>query len=401
MAIFSYKLKSTEGKIEKGTTSASDYTEALLKVRKIGGLVMEITEVHDKKSEKAAKSPHNLPLKERIIFTEQLAVMLNAGITLVQALKGLEEESNNKNLRGLLVQIIADVESGIPFSTALAKHPKSFSNIYSEMVRSAEKTGNLADILNKLSTQQQKEYELRNKVRGALIYPAIVSTLLLGVVIMVITFILPKLTGLFKDSGVALPLSTRMLLALSDFMVNQWYICVGLVVGGVFGFKYYIATPKGRIIWDKVKIRIPVFGSFLRKTYMARFTASFASLAEAGVPVLEVFKTVRGVVGNAVYEMELDKISKDVENGIKVSVAIRKSKYFPSMIGQLVSVGEQSGDLAGIFKVLGEFFDKEVDTMAKNLSTVLEPVIMIVMGVVIGFVLISVLQPIYGLVNAV
>lgn len=401
MPTFAYKIKSTEGKTEKGTTIAGDYTEALLKVRKLGGVVMEITEAKTKGAEKGANSRHSLPLKERIIFTEQLAVMLNAGITLVQALKGLAEETNSKNLRIILIQVIADVEGGMPFSTSLAKHPRSFSTIYSQMVHSAEKTGNLADILNKLTIQQQKEYDLRGKVRGALIYPAIVSMLLIGVLIMVITFILPKLTVLFKDGNVALPLSTRMLLGLSDFMIHDWYICIALLVGFIFGFKYFVSTSKGRIIWDRTKIKIPVLGSFLKKSYMARFTQSFASLAEAGVPVLEVFQTVRGVVGNAIYEMEIDKIAKDVENGIKVSVAIRKSKYFPAMIGQLVSVGEQSGDLAGIFTVLGQFFDKEVDTMAKNLSTLLEPIIMIVMGAVIGFVLVSVLQPIYGLVNAV
>ena len=187
---------------------------------------------------------------------------------------------------------------------------------------------------------------------------------------------------------------------MSSFLTHQWYIAVGLLLALIFGFKYGTATPKGRLIWDRVKIRIPVLGSFMKKAYMARFTQSFSSLAEAGIPVLEVFKTVRGVVGSAVYEIELDKVAKDVENGIKVSVAIRKSPHFPARIGQLVSVGEQSGDLAGIFKVLSEFFEKEVDAMAKNLSTSLEPIIMIVMGGIIGFVLVSVLQPIYSLVNA-
>lgn len=401
MATFTYKLKTDEGKQDKGTVVASDYTDALLKVRKLGSLVMDLTEVKDKKKGKDGGSRKSLGLKDRIIFTEQLAVMLNAGITLVQALKGLEEESTNKSLRIILQEVIADVEGGMPFSTALARHPRTFNTIYCQMIHSAEKTGNLADILKQLTTQQQKEYELKGKVKGALIYPAVVSVLLIGVVIMVITFILPRLTGLFTDSGVKLPASTRMLMALSSFMTHQWYILIALLVGSIFAFKYGVSTTRGRMIWDTYKLKVPVLGSFMRKSYMARFTQSFASLASSGVPVLDVFKTVRGVVGNALYEQEIDKIAKDVENGIKVSVAIRKSKHFPPMIGQLVSVGEQSGDLAGIFTVLGEFFEKEVDSMAKNLSTLLEPIIMIVMGAVIGFVLVSVLQPIYGLVNAV
>ena len=269
------------------------------------------------------------------------------------------------------------------------------------MVRSAEKSGNLAGVLLQLTHQQQKEYELRGKVRGALMYPAIVSVLLVGVITLVITFILPKLAPLFTESGTALPLSTRFLLGLSAFMTSKWYLIILFWVGLIVGFKYFVKTEKGHYAWDLVKMKIPVLGSFMKKSYMARFSQSFSSLSEAGIPVLEVFKTVRGVVGNVVYEKEIDKIAFDVANGIKVSTAIRKSKYFPPMVGQLVAVGEQSGDLAGIFKVIADFFEKEVDSMAKNLSTLLEPIIMIVMGAVIGFVLISVLQPIYGLVNTV
>lgn len=234
-----------------------------------------------------------------------------------------------------------------------------------------------------------------------MIYPAIISVLLVGVVIMVITFILPKLATIFADSHVQLPLSTRFLLALSSFLISYWYILIALVVGTIFGLRSLLKIEKAALAWDRVKLRLPVLGNFLKKSYMARFCQTFASLAQAGVPVLEIFQIVGGVVGSKVYEVEITKISADVENGVKISTAIRKSKYFPAMVGQLVSVGEQSGDLAEIFNVLGEFFDKEVDSMAKNLSTLLEPIIMIVMGGVIGFILVSVLQPIYGLVNTV
>jgi len=400
-AQFAYRIKASTGKVEKGTVEADNYSDALAKVRKLGGFVMSLEETKASKKVTKSNGKKGLGLKDKIIFTEQLAVMLNAGITLLQALKGLQEETSSKALAAILVEVIADVEGGLPLSDAFTKHPRAFSTIYCEMVRSAEKTGNLAEVLNQLTTQQQKEYELKSKVKGALIYPAIVTTLLIAVITMVITFILPKLNGLFQESNIALPLSTRILLGISYFMTHQWYLLLILLVALVVGFRVMVHTRAGRLFWDRIKMRIPVLGSFMRKAYMARFTQSFASLAQAGIPVLEVFKTVRGVIGNAAYEVEIDKITQDVSNGVKVSVAIRKSKYFPPMIGQLVSVGEQSGDLAGIFKVLSEFFDKEVDTMAKNLSTLLEPIIMIVMGVVIGFVLVSVLQPIYGLVNAV
>lgn len=342
-----------------------------------------------------------ISLKDRIILTQQLSVMLKAGITLVQALKGLAEESSSRAMQTVLTELATDLEGGLSFSSALMKHPKVFSVIFCQMIKSAEKTGNIADVLEKLTVQQQKEFELKSKVKGALIYPAVVGCLLIAVMIVVVVFILPKLSVVFLESGTALPASTRFLLGLSDFMIHQWYILVAILIGLIMGYKMAVRTPQGKRLFDQAVIRVPVIGSLLKKTYLARFTSSFASLAEAGVPVLEIFKTLEGVIGNVIYEEALKAIAQDVENGVKVSIAIRKSKHFPGMVGQLVSVGEQSGNLAEIFSVLGLYFEKEVDNMAKNLSTLLEPIIMIIMGTAIGFVLISVLQPIYGLVDAV
>lgn len=399
MPLYTYKLQNLTGHITRGQLEAPNRQQAILIVRKNQGTLLEVSEKKGL-SLNILHSKPKLNLKDRIIFTEQLAVMLNAGITLVQALKGLAEESSNKGLALILQSIIADVEGGVQFSSALAKQSASFSPIYREMVKSAEKTGSLSEILKKLTIQQQKEYDLKGKVRGALIYPAIISVLLVGVMILVITFILPKLSGLFTESATSLPASTLFLLSLSSFFIHQWYILIGGVVGAYFGFNAITATPKGEAIWDQIKLKIPVLGPFSRKAILARFTQSFASLANAGVPVLEVFKTLEGVVGNSVYRKAIQAIAKDVSNGVRVSTAIRKSKEFPPMVGQLVAVGEQSGDLAGVFEVLGEFFEKEVDGMAKNLSTLLEPIIMVVMGAGVGFVLVSVLQPIYALVNA-
>ena len=401
MSSFQYRIQTVQGRLSTGRVEAVNEAEAIAKVRKLGGTMLNVSPIRSSGGQgmKKGLGRAKLPLKERIIFTEQLAVMLRAGVTLTQALKGLQEESTNRSLTTILGSVIAQVEGGTPFSSALAQHPSTFSSIYVQMIHSAEKTGNLAEILLKLTQQQQKEYELKGKVRGALIYPAIVSTLLIVVIIIVITFILPKLTVMFTESKVSLPLSTRFLIALSNFMVHDWYLLIIGVAALLLVFRAIVHNTHGRLWWDRVKLKIPVLGPFTHKAYMARFCQSFASLAQAGVPVLEIFETLKGVVGNSLYEVEIAKISREVSNGVKVSTAIRKSRHFPPMIGQLVSVGEQSGDLAGIFVVLGDFFEKEVDGMAKNLSTILEPVIMIVMGVVIGFVLISVIQPIYGLVN--
>jgi len=401
MPTYSYTLKQ-KAELVKGTVRAGTHAEALNKVRRQDGIVLEMKEIKEKKDLLGAIfNKPVLNLKERIIFTEQVSVMLTAGIALPQVLRSLEEEAARTGLKQLYGALADELEAGTAFSQVLMKQPKSFSTVYCHMVQSSEKSGNLSDILMKLTEQQRKEYELKGKVRGALMYPMVISILLIAVVIMVIVFVLPRLNGLFESSGVTLPLSTRLLLGLSTVFTKDWYVLLIAVVGIFFGMRYVGRTEKGRIFFDTAKLKIPVLGGFIRKAAIARFAQTFSFLAQAGVPVLDIFKTLRGVMGNSVYEKEIDRIEKEVANGIPLSVSIRKSKNFPAMVGQLVRVGEQSGDLAGMFTVLGNFFEKEVDEMAKNLSSLLEPIIMIIMGVVIGFVLISIIQPIYGLVNAV
>jgi type IV pilus assembly protein PilC len=401
MPIFSYTLRTADGSLKNGNIEAASTVEALQQLRTQGTPLKLIPATGKNSGEKIKFMDRftKVGLKDRIIFTEQLAVMLKAGVTLVQALHGIAEETTSKPLAKILSVVVADVESGIPFSQALTKHPRTFSTIFCQMVKAAERTGDIPSVLQKLAIQQQRAADLQSKVKGALMYPAIISVLLVGVIIVVITFILPKLSTLFTESTTALPASTRFLLALSDFFIYRWYIAILAVLGVIGAFKLLVSNKKGQYFWDKYKMKFPVMGTFMKKTYMTRFCESFASLASSGVPIIDVFSIVKGVIGNSVYELEIQKISDDVQNGIRIATAIRKSKYFPPMVGQLVSVGEQSGDLAGIFEVLGGFFQKDVDAMAKNLSTLLEPVIMIVMGGAVGFILISILQPIYSLVN--
>lgn len=392
MPTYEYIVKA-DGEKRSGSLNAPSQAEALKRLR-ARGEVTSLKEVGKNATKRGA-----LTLKERIIFSEQVSVMLLAGITLPQALRSLEEEAPRAFARRLYGELAADLEEGLPFSQGLAKHPRSFSEVFCQMVGSGEKTGNLADVLDRLTEQQRKEYELRGKVRGALMYPAVVSVLLVGVIILIITFVLPRLTGIFGD--LELPASTRFLMALSSFMTTSWYLVIAGIVGLVLAVRMIGKTAAGRLAIDRLKLRVPVLGSFIRKAIVARFAQTFAFLAQAGVPVLDIFKTLRGVAGNAVYVQEIERLEKDVANGVPLSVSIRKSKQFPGMVGQLVKVGEQSGDLAGMFLVIGNFFEKEVDAMAKNLSTLLEPIIMIVMGAIIGFVLISVIQPMYGVINSV
>jgi type IV pilus assembly protein PilC len=395
MATFAYKLKNAEGKTITGKLQAQGYAQAASAARKLG-TVVELNQQGG--GIFGALIKPKLKLKDRLVLTEQIAVMVRAGISLPRVLRDIQEESNVKSVRDVLAGVVVDVEGGLPFSAALAKQPGSFSSVFIQMIKGGEQSGNLVDILEQLAYQQQKEYELRGKVRGALIYPAIVSTLLLGVITLVITFVLPRLSTLFGDSS-NLPASTRLLLGMSNFMSANWpYVLVGLPIV-IVGLRKLAATKQGRPIWDALKLRIPVLGKFTKMAIIARFAQSFAFLAQAGVPMLDIFTTLRGVVSNYHFEHDIAEISRDVENGIPISTALKRHPRFPGMVPQLVRVGEETGDLVGILKTLASFYEKEVDTMAKNLSSFLEPIIMILMGGGIGFVLISVLQPIYGLIG--
>jgi type IV pilus assembly protein PilC len=395
MPSFSYKLRNPDGKTVVGKLQAAGYAQALADARKLG-TVIEVTQQAN--SIFARFTTPKLKIKDRMVMTEQIAVMVRAGISLPKALKDIQEESSVKAVRNVLAGIVVDVEGGLPFSVALSKQQGSFSSVFVQMVKGGEQSGALVDILEQLAYQQQKEYDLRGKVRGALIYPAIVSTLLLGVIILVITFVLPKLATLFGDTA-TLPISTRILLGTSNFMVsNLPYLAIG-VPAAILLLRKAASTKKGRPVWDAFKMRIPVLGKFTKMAIIARFAQSFAFLSQAGVPMLDIFTTLKGVVNNVHYENDIAQISRDVENGIPISTAVKRHKRFPTMVPQLIRVGEETGDLVGILKTLASFYEKEVDSMAKNLSAFLEPIIMIMMGGGIGFVLVSVLQPIYGLIG--
>jgi type IV pilus assembly protein PilC len=404
---YQYQLRTTDDRTIRGSIVAASYTTAVERLRDMypGSVLLELgVQVERKRGGDdilAFLSPPSLQIKERLVFTEQLAVMIKAGITLPQALRGQAEEAVRAPVRVLITDVATQLEAGTPFSEALAKYPKTFSGVFVGMIRSAEQSGSLAEVLMALTEQQRRDYELRRKVKGALTYPILISVLLVAVIALVVMFVVPRLTGLFEQSGTALPATTQFLIWLSHFLTNQWYVVIGILVGAVALVQWWYKTEAGKLAIDGFLLKIPVIGTFIRKAAIARFAQAFAFLAKAGVPVVEIFTTLGSVMGNIHYTHAVERVAKDVQNGVPLSGAIRKEKLFPGMVVQLARAGEQSGDLAGMMKVLSTFFEGEVDAMAKNLSTLLEPMIMVVMGAAIGFVLISVLQPIYALMGSI
>lgn len=399
MADFSYRARDSKGSNQKGVIEALSLTEARHKLKERGLLVTDLRQTKSRSSRNNRRL--KLSLKDKIILTEQLAVMVKAGLSIGKALQSLAEESENKQIRHILTDLAAAVEGGTALSVALEEYHTAFGTVYIQMVRAGEQAGSLDKVLLRLSEQLQKDYEIRSKVRGALIYPVIVVSLMFIVVVVIIVFVLPRLGEVFSDAAVELPLATRTLLAISAFSVKYGWWILGGAIAFIVSFRAVMRQPRPALWWDRFKLRLPIYGPFVKKVLMARFSLGFASLLSAGLPILTIFETLSELLDNLAYREDLHAIAHKVENGLPIADALRQSPYFPGMVAQLASIGERTGALDEIFLVVASFYEKEVDNLTRNLSSSLEPIIMVVLGVGIAFILLSVMQPMYSLVNTV
>jgi type IV pilus assembly protein PilC len=395
-----YRARDGEGKIVKGEIEAADETGAVSSLRENGLFISAINPKTESKFDKFAFF-NKTSLKDKIIFTQQLGIMIKSGLSVVEAMKALAEETTNKKFAAEINQVISDVKGGTQLSEALAKHPRTFDTVYVHTVSSGEKSGKLEEVLARLATQLEKDYELTSKIRGALIYPTFVLGALIAVFVLVLVAVIPELKKIFDEMDVPLPAITRAVIGLSTFMKNNIILMVIALVVIIVALKFFGQTPSGRRIFDQIKMKIPVLGSLTKKSYMAKFCRTFAGLSAAGLPLLDIFRTAKDVINNVIYQEAIDVMTKKVENGEPISKVLKDCKLFPAMVGQLASVGEKSGSIDTVFDTLANFFDREVDNIAANLSQMLEPILMVIMGVGVGILIISVVQPIYGLVNVI
>lgn len=399
--LFYYQAKNGQGEIKKDYLESNDRSSALALLKQKNLFVFKITEKdHEDKLTKLF-SRNKIPLKDKIIFTKQLGIMIHSGLSILEALKSLQEESSNKKMQAIILNLISELEGGAPLSKALANHREVFGDIYISMVQSGEKSGKVDTVLERLNKQLENDYDLQRKIKGALSYPIFILITMVAVVSLVIVLIIPQLKAIFDDAGVTLPLLTRMMISLSLFLKQYGILAIITIALIVFATNRWSKTNNGKYFFDKLILSIPIFGTLVKKAYMARFTRTFAALTSSGLPLLEVFKASGRVIGNVLYEDEIKKMSRRVEDGEQLSTVFKKSKMFPSIIGQLSAVGEKSGNIDEVFDSIADFFDKEVDGITSNLSSLLEPILMVVIGTGIGLVVVSVLQPIYSLVNAI
>lgn len=401
MPIFHYLAKDLEGQYHKGDIETIDESRVAALLRHKRLIVLSIKPAQNNQQKFLEKFFSRISFNDIVIITRQLATMIEAGLVLSEALDILEDQQSNKKLKMVLKDIANDVKGGLDFASALEKHPEAFPPLYAKLVRAGQASGKLDTILLELATDLEKEREFKSKVRGAMIYPIVIVTMMIAVMLIMVFFVMPKLMGLYKDSGIELPLPTRIMLAFASFLVNFWWAIAFLAVLLVVGFRRYSATPEGRLTIDRILLKLPVVGRVISIVILTNFTRTFALLISSGLAILDSIKIVADIVGNRVYKDGLETAYKGVERGLSFSSQLLNLPVFPKIVGQMIKTGEETGKLDEVMFRLSDYFESEADNSLKNITTLIEPIVLIILGIGVGLLVVSVILPIYQLTTSI
>lgn len=399
MPSFAYTARETSsGREIRSSVEANNEQTAIAALLNRNLLVVSIQE---KIAKKGKMQGGKVALADLVVFTRQLATMIDAGIAIVQALQALADQTPNKVMRDVIRDVCSRVESGESFSEALQKHPKTFNRLYYSMISAGEKGGLLAEIMARLATYLENTERLRKKVKTALMYPTAVTVVAITITIFLLVKVIPTFKDVYSGFGAALPGPTQVLMDISD-AVKHYFVIMILVMGGsVWGWLHFIKTKSGREFWDARRIKLPIFGVIAHKICLARFTRTLASLVRSGVPILEVLQIVSQTVGNVIMEKAIKTAATDIERGEGISAALGKNPIFPSMIIRMLSAGEQTGNIDNMLERVSDFLDEEIDTTLSGLMSLIEPLLICFLGVVIGGMVICMFLPIFNLANIV
>lgn len=393
MPSFAYVARETAtGREIKSSVEAATEQAAISALLNRNMLVVSIQE---KVGKKGKTSGGSVALQDLVIFTRQLATMIDAGLAMVQSLQALADQTSNKIMRDIIKDVCARVEGGDSFSEALQKHPKAFSRLYTCMVAAGEKGGLLAEILARLATYLENAARLRKKVKSAMMYPTVVTVVAILITIFLLVKVVPVFGEIFASFGAQLPAPTQYLINISNIVKKYLIFILAAGGAGVYGWLYFIKTPIGRQFWDSRRIKLPVFGQIAHKICLARFTRTLASLIRSGVPILEVLQIVSQTVGNVIMEKAIKVAAGDIERGESISGSLGKHPIFPAMIIRMVTAGEQTGKIDNMLERISDFLDEEIETTLAGLTALIEPILIVFLGVVIGGMVICMFLPIF------
>jgi type IV pilus assembly protein PilC len=399
MPMFEYTARSQTGQIQKGQLDVSNKDDVSAYLRKNRLILVSVREAP--KQIKFSMGGPRVKTRDIVIFTRQFATMINAGLPLVQSLNILASQTENKTLADVTKAVVYDVESGNTLADAFSKHPKAFSSLYVNMVAAGEAGGILDTILLRLATFLEKNDALVRKVKGAMIYPGVIISVAAIAICILLVFVIPTFQSMFSSAGLELPLPTRVVIAMSDFLIGYWWAILGVVAAGVFALKSYYATDAGRLQIDTMMLKAPVLGDVIRKSAVSRFTRTLGTLVSSGVSILEGLEITAKTAGNQVVHNAVMESRQSIAGGETIAAPLERSKVFPPMVISMIAVGEQTGGLDEMLSKIADFYDEEVDVAVSALLSLMEPAMIVGLGVIVGGMVIAMYLPIFDMMNAV
>jgi type II secretory pathway component PulF len=403
MPMFQYKAKTRAGELVSGSLAAGDRRAALAELTKLGffPLAVDSAEADQRAQDKASSFRNRVKSRDVLMFTQQLSSLLKSGMSLSQALGTLERRSQGRALGGILSELRNGIVQGESLSDSLAKHPRVFSRFFVNLIKAGEASGSLDEVLLRLGKHQEQMAEVREKVIGALLYPLIIVAVGICTIIFFMLVMVPKFSSMFKELGTTMPLPTRILIGISDKFVSYWWIGVVLIVAGVTIYRIRVRTPEGKLAIDTLKLRLPVFGNILMANALSQFARTLATLLENGVPVLTALQIVEDTMTNRVIANEIREARTRVTDGTSISQPLSKGKVFPPLLIDMLAVGEESGAVAPALQNIADAYEQELSRMLKIFTTLLEPVIIIIMAVVVGFIVMSILSAVFSITSGI
>lgn len=399
MPVFEYKGLKTDGKDTKGFIDAENLQNAKIKLRRAGVFPIEISEETTKKAAGEPSATRNIlrrvKKQEVTVFTRQMATLLYAGLPLMESLSAVIDHVDDPLLKRSITRIREDVREGKSLADAMREHPKIFSNLYTNMIQAGETSGALDVVLARLADFQESQVRLRNKLWAAMTYPILMLFIGMGVLAFLFSFVIPQVTKVFEDTGQALPLPTLILISISNFFRAYWWVLASIIIAMAILLSKYIKTQQGKETYDKITLNAPMFGKIIKLIAVSRFARTLSTLLASGVPLITSMEIVKAVVNNTVLSKILEDAKERVREGESLSEPLRRSGVFPSMVIQMITVGERSGELEGMLSKVAETFDDEVDTTVAGLTALIEPLMILFMGVIVMFVVLSILLPIF------
>ena len=397
MPTYTYTARAVNGELKTATIDAPSREEVVAQLRRQRMSVVKV----DEESAKKSRTRGSIKMRDIVIFTRQFSTMINAGLPLVQALDILAKQTENKVLSEVTRAVVFDVESGHTVADALAKHPNAFSDLYVNMVAAGEAGGILDTILMRLATFMEKNDALIRKVKGAMIYPGVIMSVAVIAICVLLIFVIPVFENMFGSVGLALPLPTRIVIGLSRFLKGYWYLIGGGIAGSFFMVKKYYASPNGKLQIDKAMLKVPVLGDVLRKSAVSRFTRTLGTLISSGVSILDGLEITAKTAGNRVIQDAIMASRASIAGGDTIAAPLQKSAVFPPMVISMIAVGEQTGGLDEMLSKIADFYDEEVDAAVSGLLSLLEPIMIVFLGVVVGGMVVAMYLPIFDMINAV